>query len=184
MDAPAAESRTFLHRVLRWVAFLALAYGLLQAVSLFAYAATVGFPYYRYFIWPRWLDIGMSLLLIASATTVMVGGWGLLRWRSWGRVVLIVWSVLAILLGLAQAIASTAHFVRRAAATTQSAAQAQTGLMVWSSLYDWMTSSALPVVFLAVLLQPEVAKLWARPTRAGGFDVVPMASAAPTEVVR
>jgi hypothetical protein len=183
MDAPPAESRTFLHRVLRCIAILAIAYGLVQAISLIFFAVVRGLPYERFYLRSEKLAVAMSALLIASTVLVLVGGWALLRWRAWGRSVLIVWATFAIVLSFAQAIASAAFYVRELGGSTQPY-RPHAGLYVWSSFANWLTGNALPVVCLAVLLQPEVARLWAGPRGGGGFDVIPMANATPTEVVQ
>jgi hypothetical protein len=190
MDAPPAESRTFLHRVLRWIAIVALALGLLQVVTLIVYTVSSGFPYDRYWLPNTAAAISMSAMRIASAAILVVGGWGLLRWKYWGRVVLIVWSVLSILLALASTIGSVVFISREVAATTQPTGQSNAGLMIWTSVHHWLDNCALPVLFLAALFQPEAAKMWAGPKR-GGFDVIPMANvvddtrdAGSTEVAR
>ena len=178
MDAPPAESRTFLHRVVRCVAVLALAYGLLQAVTLTAWGITRGLPYDGYYVGSRHLAVGMSLLAFALTAFVIVGGWGLLKWKAWGRVALIVWSALTIVLGCVQSVLSDIMVLRSMAATTQPGVQPHAGVYVWTSFHHWLTYSALPIVILLAMLQPEVARLWSGPRGAGGFEVIPMASTA------
>ncbi len=177
MDAPAAESRTFLHRVLRWLAILALGYGLLQVVTLTLFAATQDFPFDRYWMRDRRAALALSLVHIASVVLLLAGAWGLLRWKSWARVGLFVWAALVILLGLVRAIGSTAYFIRETTAMTQPSFQGNIGFLIWNSFHFWVENCALPIVFIVVLHQPEVAKLWARRRSPGGFDVIPMASA-------
>jgi hypothetical protein len=185
MDATPAEARTFLHRILRWMAVLALAYGGLQAVSLIAFAAAQGFPYDRYsFGGGKLVSLGISILMVILAALAIVGGWGLLRWRAWARLVLVIWSALAILLGLGQGIVSTGAFLRMTAATSQPSGLPHPALVVWASLHHWLTNCVLPIVFLLILLQPEVARLWAGPRGGGGFNVIPMAAAATAAAAR
>ena len=51
-----------------------------------------------------------------------------------------------------------------------------TWVSVWNTFAGWLERCALPLAYLWTLLQPEVKRLWARPS--GGFDVIPMAGVA------
>jgi hypothetical protein len=178
MDEPAAESRTFLHSVVWWLGVLALGYGLLHAVTLILAAATQGFLYDRYWMRDREAAFAMSVVQVASTVLLLAGAWGLLRWKPWARVVLVVWSALTISLGLVRVISSTAYFVRETAAiaTSQPSYRPNIGMLFWSSFQYWLETCALPILLIVLLRQPEVAKLWARPRGADGFEVIPMAS--------
>src|SRR4051794_25251442 len=123
--------------MVRWMALLAMGNGVLNAGSMVVYAAYRGFP----------LDMGpfgspaankaFSFLLAAMALTELVGGWGLLKWKSWGRTVLIVGSAVEILSGFIAMILSLSYFSRQIAPTTQPGYRPEIGLWIWNYFRYW-----------------------------------------------
>ena len=191
MEAPAPEQQTFLHRVLRWLAMLAIGYGALQCLTYVLYAIVYGLTFAGYGF-PRPLRTGFTLVQIAGPVLLLAGGWGLLKWKSWGRALLITWALLAMTAGLVSSVAYLVEDARTwsaTAATTQ--AVVSNRLSIWFTFAGWVEHCALPLTCLWTLMQPEVKRLWARGPGHGGFDVIPMASAvgddagrAPVEVGR
>ena len=178
-DAAIDEPQSFLHRALRWLAILAIGYGVVQCSTFVVFIAVREFPF-RGWGTTRWWDKAMSLLYVALLVFLLVGGFGLLKWKSWGRKLLIAWSLLSIIVGLASAVAYIAVVTRgwgATTATTQVARQYE-WVSMWATFAGWLENCALPLAFLWTLLQPEVKRLWARPSGRGGFDVIPMAGVA------
>jgi hypothetical protein len=164
----------FLPRVLRWIAILTIVIGTVGAISFITltllrifHSPWVGSRVPRA---DRYIAFALALASILSA----VGGYGLLRWKPWGRTLLLVWAPLSMSARLATSLYWLVPYASVRAATTQPAGapMAFIGLMV---VMELLSHYAFPLLVMAVLLQPDVRKLWANRTR-GGFDVVPFAS--------
>ena len=188
-EAAIDEPQSFLHRAVRWLAILAIGYGVLQCMTLLVFAAAGDFPY-RGWQMPRLLANGIALLQAAMPVLLVVGGSGLLKWKAWGRKLVITWSLLHVISGLVNTVTWIAFIAREwgSLSAAERAGRQYVGLNIWYSFSNWLEGCALPVAVLWLLLQPEVKRLWAHPSRSGGFDVIPMAgvatpAAAPPEVV-
>jgi hypothetical protein len=178
MNAPDGESPTFAHRVVRWLAIVTLGYGLLNILGL---GITIRYDS----IWAvrSWLGgsrqaaFGYMVLMACLVALEVIGAIELLRWKSRGRILLLAWSISAMLITFATMVVSVWVYTRAVAATTQRSYQPQMGYMVWNWFHYWLQGCALPLVLLIILLQGDVKKIWAG-RRAGGFDVIPMAATA------
>ena len=103
----------------------------------------------------------------------------MLRWKRWSRVVMLVaaWLIVgvSVLSSVAYSIISAAQ-ISATRATTQWTGPPMWFYM-WTSLVQWIPYSAFPVIVIWVMLQREVANLWASDsTRA--FEVLPVADRA------
>jgi hypothetical protein len=177
MDTPAGEcTQTFLHHVLRWLAVLALGYGFFDAVTLIVFAVYDRLPYDRMWL-PFTAAMGFLIARIALAVLLILGGAWLLRWKSHGRTLLMWWSAFTIVLGLISMIGMYFFYSRQYGATTQPSYGPSIGFVVWNSFHYWIKSCALPILFLSILMQSEVSKLWSQPRRSG-FEVIPIATVA------
>lgn len=175
----AADQRPFEHRMVRWCAWLAAAFGALQVLTAVVTTLTARYPF-------RWFRSGpfdgVGVVLGVTNYYVLplflaVSGAGLLRWKSWARRALIVWSFAFAGLSLLTSMLFTYQYLSSTSTTTRPSSWAFPAAWLWNSFYFWAQSCALSAVFLIVLLQPEVAKIWSR-SATGGFDVIPLANAA------
>jgi hypothetical protein len=179
MNAPEGDSPTFVHRAVRWMAMLTLAYGLLGAVGM-----AIALRYESYWSISWWFrgNRAASLAYIALVGCLIavqvVGALELLRWKSRGRTLLIAWAISAMLITFVSTVASIYAFVRQAAATTQPSYQGAIGYFVWSWFQYWIKESSLPLILLFLLMQRDVKKIWPARQGGGGFDVIPMAATA------
>jgi hypothetical protein len=103
----------------------------------------------------------------------VIGGFGLLRCKPWGRALLLLWAPLSM---VAQMAASLCWLVPSASAriATPQPSGPPVAFIGWMTITELLSHYAFPVLVMAVLLQPDVRRLWANRTR-GGFDVVPFA---------
>jgi hypothetical protein len=181
VDVPARQHQTVFHRLLRWLAILGLAYGLLRAVTLLLFAITQGFPFAGVARGGRH-DVLISWVYVTAVVLLVVGSAGLLWWKRWSRRTLLVWAPLQMSAGLVSTLSYLWQYTGAMAGTTQPTAD-HVLLNVWTMASHWLEGCLLPILFLWALLQPEAAKLWAAERR-GGFEVVPMADVAPSETSR
>ena len=174
---PPAETHDFVRRVLRWLAVVCVAVGALRAVSFIVQSTSYRWwwPSFYYSAGLQKLEVGLRYIMVAGAILLLIGGVALVRWKSWSRTILLIWAAVAILSTFTSNAIWFSRYVMERAASTQPAFQPSIALMGWYMLANWIDSCAFPVVVAAVLLQPEVAHLWAR-LRGGGFDVVPFAA--------
>jgi hypothetical protein len=123
--------------------------------------------------------LGRTAAMTSHVTVVLllVGSIGLLKWQAWSRRVLVGWAILRI---IAVILVSTNYLVAFHAlrsATTQVAVSPTMTYYTLISLGSAMMAIAFPAIVLGVLMQREIADLWAREKR-GGFEVIPLAKVA------
>jgi hypothetical protein len=174
----AGAQHSFLHRMLKILAALGIWYGLLALTNVVAYFAAYGWRVSR--PWPTWVPVGrgvsysLYILGMGSISVIhVVGSWGLWRWRSWSRKVLIVWAVLSILFGIVNTTTYLISTFQALAAATQPTV-VSVPYWVWSMISSLLTSATLALVTLLVMTQKTVADLWA-PRGTSAFPVVPLA---------
>lgn len=112
------------------------------------------------------------LLNFALPVLLIVGACGLLKWKAWGRKLLVVWSALTIVLGLA----TSTYFLARDWGTSQPGRFA--AMNMWLTFTGWLDGCALPLAFLGMMIQPEVKRLWAPSCGGSAFEVIPTADVA------
>jgi hypothetical protein len=169
---PPAQSE-FLPRVLRCLAAVCFAYGLIGTLDMTVRFATYGlrYPSYgpSYYTVQRGIEIfsgGLSVLLLVAAIAL----W---RWKSWSRVTLIVWAALWIVMGIVSNAFWRISFLQQRRTTTQPQFLPSPLYYTWLTMSSMVQRAAFPAIVLCILLQPQVSKLWAQVT--GGFEVVPFA---------
>jgi hypothetical protein len=83
-----------------------LAFGLLDAISLAAFAVVQGFPFDHWLPArvPRAVNTALSCIRVVDVMLLWQGTIGLLGWKRWSRTVLIVWALLTITLSLGTSI--------------------------------------------------------------------------------
>lgn len=168
----ADASDSFLVRVVRWVAVICVAKGLLgigSAISEFLYA--------RYYYSPAIAPLSMRLehgMRVFSAVVMVllaIAGLGLLRSRPWSRPLLMVWAVLTVVMSIAStcvSLARIAEIQQRTRPTTFPAGMASayqpmpTGYLTMMSLLSAIGYWAFPILILAIVMQPEVRELLMR----------------------
>ena len=178
------DSPDFLRRVLRWLAIICLAAGLISVLNLGTWLAFYPRNVYRYGGMTGRAGFAVNLAYLALPILGVVGGWALLRWKPWARRVLIAWALADIALGFISNIlwyVDYATSMSRAAATTRMTSPVPSvAFQGWSMLVTCLARMPFPLIVLIVMLQPEVKELWAR--RAGGaFEVLPIVRPADAE---
>jgi hypothetical protein len=178
MNIPDGEHSTLAHRLVRWLAVLTLAYGLVNMISVVIAVQYRAFWMSRSGIGRSWpASFGYVIVVACLAVAEVIGAIALLKWKSLGRTILLVRSISAILISFVATLYSIYVYTEAAAATTQPGYQPYLGYVVWNWIHNWTQGCVLSLVLIITLLQPEVKKIWAV-QRAGGFDVIPMASTA------
>jgi hypothetical protein len=178
MEAAAPESQSFVHRVIRVLALVALALGVLNAITLVVFTVSE-----RWSSAGAWFGGGPGGYLFYAVGSIglvvlqIAGAVGLLRWKSWGRTLLLVWSLSSMLFSLFVSGAWTYQYLQSVRATTQASYQPNVGSMIWNTFHFWAQGCAFPLLTWLALRRAEVKALWATP-RHGGFDVIPIAKAA------
>ena len=179
-DIVVSERQSFLHRALRALAILGLAWGLVHAITLAVVAIFQGFPYDQWLAGgpiSRGMTTALSWVRVVTVVLLVVGAAGLLRWKQWSRTTLTVWALLTIALAFGTSAGYLLMYFRSSSTSTTRPFMHYEAMMLWTMFANSVEYSLLPAMFLWVLRRPEVVQLWARPKR-GGFDVIPMATPA------
>jgi hypothetical protein len=183
LNADAAESSPadFLRRALRWLAVVSLVYSGISLLNQAVYLGVEGWPRYsmtfRASGWQRVEMFNMTCTAV-SMLTLGIGAVGLLKWKRWSRIVLLVASAAMIVFALLSHVGSFviySQYAANARATTRFNGPSL-WFYAWWGFEQWVTSSAFPLLVLLAMAQHEVATLWAR-GGAGGFEILPLAAA-------
>lgn len=175
------ESTTSLvHRILRLLAWVGLAYGCARMILSLVGLLSPGFGEYWQFtpMAPISRAIGLLGAVLGYVATVLLiaGAIGLLNWKGWSRSVLIVWAFLQLASTAGMMFASYGFYMYVRRSTTQPGFPPLAAQMLAAAMRAVIDFS-FPLAMLGVMFQREVKDLWAQPRR-GGFEVIPMAKAA------
>lgn len=164
------DDQDFLLRVLRWIAILCIAYGLFRLANYGATIAQGGFA--RFGVGQfRSLGFSLGLLLLVTNVLLLVGGAALLGRKRWGRTLLLLWAATGAAVHLGSSVLYLLNFNSSAGGTAPGNSP---GYFFWMMFTYFIDAMAFPLLVAIVLLQREVAQLWAEPG-GGAFEVVPMA---------
>ena len=174
----AADGSTFLDRVVRLVAVVALAYAALNLVQTVLYFGIYGslWGYARGVMRPA--ERAVQLSRVGLFLLLLVGSIGMLNRKPWARPAVMTWALLHVLVVAASGVVYIVQFagdLARAAATTQAAALNPPlwQIVLWQVFWS-VEAAVFPMLVWLILRQAEVAKLFEK-TASGGFEVLPMA---------
>jgi heme/copper-type cytochrome/quinol oxidase subunit 3 len=187
VNSETTERRPFVERVLRWIGIVGLFYGglgVIQTVVLFALNGftRAGWGFWRGQTWgSRFAMIQLLAIFcwIGLSALLIISSWSLVRLKSWGRKGLMVWAFASIAVGLVVCALNVLTYANYIASTTQPSAPSN-WYVLWSYASSWLEHCAFPLIVLAVLFQREAHDALV-PARAGGFEVVPLATRATAE---
>ena len=177
------SSNDFLRSSLRWLAIVCIAYAGVSLIKELVALTVQGWPRYsigfRASGWQRF-DLFNVACSTASLITLLVGGYGMLKWRRWSRLTLLSGGIALIVFHFISTVTWLffyANQIAAARAATRAAVNYPSiWFYAWTSLCGWLTSSAFPAIIIWATVQRDVVSLWARGAF-GGFEVVPMAKA-------
>ena len=184
MNADPAESSPadFLRRALRWLAILCLVYAVISLASVVIAIPVQGWMRYSWNYGSRaWRGAEMftRICSILAMLSLLVGAYGLLRWRRWSRLVLLISASALLITSFASQVLWLFVFIEQinqSRASTRTYYQPPAWFYVTTTLTQWLVFSLFPLVVVWTMLQLEVAELWAR-RGASGFEVLPLAKA-------
>jgi hypothetical protein len=162
------------HRVLRWIAILGIFYGMVGLVSCVVELALNGLSFD---IYPRVLALGRTAQLSAMLVdgVLLIGAFGLLRWRRWGGILVLIWAPTRLILELLGCLFFAIAYSGMLSQSRQSMAP-----ILWPMAIAWLSGNAFPILMLILVRQPEVTALWSNPP-ASAFEVIPLAERASAE---
>ncbi|HVT88666.1 MAG TPA: hypothetical protein VHD56_07440 [Tepidisphaeraceae bacterium] len=183
------ESRPFALRALRALAWLLFFLGSIGVVSIVveqlnygAASQLIRYPYslggsgfYVFYMMGLLIGYGSFILQV-------VGSIGLLFWKNWSRLVLIIWSAFRSCSLFLSMLATIFSYTRNVSSATSRPVVTNLAYVTWSMFGGWLYNCALPILTFWLLRQREVVEFWSRP-RGGGFDVIPMAQVATSDQI-
>jgi hypothetical protein len=166
-----AAGQSFLNRAVRVVGWVCLLHSILLILNLllnFASGLTWTTLTYAYrSIFPLYVVVYVFELL---------GSILLLRWKSAGRTLLLIWPWLSIAaMVFSNVVFLRDYLPRMSSATSQPSPNPM--LLMARTLLNALTYFILPLLIFALLRHREVRDLWAKGP-SGGFEVVPLAQKA------
>jgi hypothetical protein len=173
-----AEPAPFLHRAIRIVALILLAYAAVHALQYVAIFSIQGVGW-RYARGPyQFAERALQLSHLGTMLLLLVGAIGLLKWKPWSRPAVMLWAVLSICMSFVAGVPWLLQYARDVAAatgTTRAVFQPLWQVVLWQML-SAINQAFFPLLVWLLLRQPEVAGRFSR-RPSGGFEVVPFAQA-------
>jgi len=173
-EAAPTERPEFLHRVIRIIAGVMLAYAVFHLVqagveivvsrSLWNYAQGAMRPYAR----------AIQLSNLGATVLLAVGAAGMLKWRSWSRTLVMFWAILIIILRFISSAYWVVSYVQAVSTATTRVIYEPLWRTLLLHLFWWIGNTFFPMLIWLILRQPEVTTAFAR-VHGGGFEVVPFA---------
>ena len=166
-----SETSTFQHRVVRVIAILGiiLACNGICGLAIATSYSLMGSAFVSV-NWSTWPWNGLNL---ANNLVLAIGSFALIKWKSWGRVCVIVWAICAILTALFVQGYFLYHYLWRIPATTQPAQQPDRVFISLTSAVSALPNLVFPLAVLVIMNLKEVRQMWARRPRSG-FEVLPV----------
>jgi hypothetical protein len=176
-QAAPAEQREFLHRVIRIIAGVMLAYALFQlaqaglAVVMDGSLWDFGTGSYR--------PLGRAIQLSHLSATVLlaVGAAGMLKLRPWSRPTVMLWAILVVILQFASYVFWLVVYARAVSSASTQYVQQPVWKMMLTYLLSWLSDVFFPLLIWLMLRQSEVINAFSS-VHGGGFEVVPLAQRA------
>jgi hypothetical protein len=172
------EGEGFAHRVAVILAAFLLAYAAFELIQFAVYVALEGTAWLGSY-GRRRFEGALQMTRIAACVLLLVGAAGMLKWKPWSRVAVMIWAVSIVILTFASNVGwffEYAAQLRANAATTQIVNPPLWKMAVHQLLW-WVQSIFLPALIWLIVRRPEIAQLY-KPVRRGGFEVVPIARVA------
>ena len=172
--ATAAEPADFLHRAIRIVATIVLAYAGLQLAQYVVALFTDG-AWWGYFVGSyRWIDRAIQLSRFGVIALLLAGAIGMLRWRPWSRPAVMLGMLLLVLVSFATYVLHLVKYAQDLSTAPTQPANAPVWRMALGYIFWFAESTIFPLLVWLILRQPQVARLFEH-ARSGGFEVVPFA---------
>ena len=177
--SPPIDQPQFVHRIVRIIALVLLAYAALHVVQgIIALVVHGGWPWGYMGMGAWWIGRAIELAHAGNVLLLGIGAAALLAWKPWGRTAVMLWAILYIVLHFASSAFWVVEYARQIAAAP--ATQAVRNQSVWQYMlmfgFSWLANALFPLLVWLILREPEVVSLFARAPQ-GGFEVVPLAQA-------